>query len=45
MHDFQLCSDCPNEIAEEKPGVIIVDNGRYMTSKRGEPPVSNIIQA
>ena len=24
-HDLQLCSDCPNEIAEDKPGVIIVD--------------------
>ena len=25
VHDLQLCSDCPNEIAEDKPGVIIVD--------------------
>jgi hypothetical protein len=103
VHDLQLCSDCPNEIAEDKPGVIIVDNddlqndtltggntshrtnvmyvqqvslenpgpqcdeqvkdakalsstlkeiatgmqahGRYITSKRGEPPVSSRIQA
>ena len=102
VHDLQLCSDCPNEIADDKPGVIIVDNddfqndtltggntshrtnvmyvqrvslenqgpqcderedaktlsstlkeiatgmqthGRYITSKRGEPPVSNRIQA
>ena len=26
VHDLQLCSDCPNKIAEDKPGVIIVDN-------------------
>ena len=103
VHELQLCSDCPNEIAENKPGVIIVDNddfqndtltggntshrtnvmylqqvsieihglqcdervkdaktlsstlkelatgrqshGQYITSKRGEPAVSNRIQA
>ena len=102
VQDLQLCSDCPNEIAEDKPGIIIVDNddfqndtltggntsyrtnvvhvqqvslenhgpqcderakdakalssalkeiatgmlthGRYITSKRGEPLVSNRIQ-
>ena len=26
VHDPQLCSDCPTEVAENKPGVIIVDN-------------------
>ena len=29
VHDLQLCSDCPNEIAEGKPGVIIVDNDDF----------------
>ena len=29
MHDLQLCADCPNEIAEDKPGVIIVDNDDF----------------
>ena len=29
VHDLQLCSDCPNEIAEDKPGIIIVDNDDF----------------
>ena len=29
VHDLQLCADCPNEIAEDKPGVIIVDNDDF----------------
>jgi len=29
VHDLQLCSDCPNEIAENKPDVIIVDNDDF----------------
>jgi len=29
MHDLQLCSDCLNEIAEDKPSVIIVDNDDF----------------
>ena len=29
VHDLQLCSDCPNEIAEDKPGVIIVYNDDF----------------
>ena len=29
VHDLQLCADCPNEIAEDKPGVIIVDNDNF----------------
>ena len=29
VHDLQLCSDCPNEIAKDKPGVIIVDNDDF----------------
>jgi len=29
VHNLQLCSDCPNEIAEGKPGVIIVDNDDF----------------
>ena len=29
VHDLQLYADCPNEIAEDKPGVIIVDNDDF----------------
>ena len=29
VHDLQLCSDCPNKIAEDKPGIIIVDNDDF----------------
>ena len=29
MHDLQLCAECPNEIAENTPGVIIVDNDDF----------------
>ena len=29
VHDLQLCSDCPDEIAEGKPGVIVVDNDDF----------------
>ena len=29
VHDLQLRSDCPNEIAEDKPGIIIVDNDDF----------------
>ncbi len=29
MHDLQLCTDCPNEITENMPGVIIVDNDDF----------------
>ena len=29
VHDLQLCTDCPNEITEDKPGVIIVDNDDF----------------
>ncbi len=29
MHDLQLCTDCPIEIMEDKPGVIIVDNDDF----------------
>ena len=29
VHDLQLCSDCPSEIAEDKPGVVIVDNDDF----------------
>ena len=29
LHDLQLCSDCPNEIAENKPDFIIVDNDDF----------------
>ena len=29
VHDLQLCADYPNEIAEDKPGVIIVDNDDF----------------
>ena len=29
VHDIQLCSECPNEIAENTPGVIVVDNDDF----------------
>jgi hypothetical protein len=29
LHDIQLCAECPNEIAENTPGVIIVDNDNF----------------
>ena len=29
VHDLQLCSDCPNGIAEDKPGIIIVGNDDF----------------
>ncbi len=29
VHDLQLCTDCPNEITEDMPGVIIVDNDDF----------------
>jgi len=29
VHDLQICFDCPKEIAEGKPGVIIVDNDDF----------------
>ena len=29
VHDLQLCTDCPNEIMEDKAGVIIVDNDDF----------------
>lgn len=29
VHDLQLCTDCPIEIMEDKPGVIIVDNDDF----------------
>ncbi len=29
VNDLQLCFECPNEIAEDKPGVIIVDNDDF----------------
>ena len=29
VHDLQLCSNCPNQIAEDKPGIIIVDNDYF----------------
>ncbi|CAB3976667.1 Hypothetical predicted protein [Paramuricea clavata] len=29
VHGIQLCSECPNEIAEKTPGVIVVDNDDF----------------
>ncbi|MES9882370.1 MAG: hypothetical protein ABW185_15975 [Sedimenticola sp.] len=29
VHDIQLCTDCPSEIAEDIPGVVIVDNDDF----------------
>jgi len=29
VHDLQLCSNCPNEIEENKHGVIIVDSDDF----------------
>ena len=29
VHDIQLCSEFPNEIAENTPGVIVVDNDDF----------------
>lgn len=29
LHDLEKCSECPNEIAENTPGVIVVDNDYF----------------
>ena len=29
VHDLQLCTDCPNEIIDDMPGVIIMDNDDF----------------
>ena len=29
VHDLQLCTDCPNEIIDDMPGVMIMDNDDF----------------
>ena len=32
VHDQQLCFDCHNQIADDKPGAIIVDNDGFQNN-------------
>lgn len=29
LHNLEQCSECPNETAENTPGVIVVDNDNF----------------